>query len=196
MKNAISYTEFARQRGISQPMVSRYIRTGAISRRSLIRVGKRWKIIPDLATQDLENNLDPNFRKDSSSPKAAPRQSIDDRVIVDGVDFSDVAFPPTPENTGFMFIMALRIQLYISACLHEPYRSRLIYAINEVAKILGSGIDDLEGEELDQRIKDVPRYPTPTGGLQDYIILGEVQEYTADQDKNVIKNTSDFDELL
>ena len=50
----VTYTEFARQRKISQPMVSKHIRNGTIKKRSLIKVGARYRIIPELAHDDID----------------------------------------------------------------------------------------------------------------------------------------------
>ena len=50
----VTYTEFARQRKISQPMVSKHVLNGTIKRRSLVKVGARYRIIAEYAHDDLD----------------------------------------------------------------------------------------------------------------------------------------------
>ena len=74
MLKAVTFTKFARMYGVSLPMVSRYVRLGQITKRSLVRHGGRWRIIPNLAAADLDRNLDPIRRKG----QLKKRQTISD----------------------------------------------------------------------------------------------------------------------
>jgi len=66
---AINFSEFAQRIGVSQPMVSRYVKSGQITKRSLVKSGRRTLIIPDLAVEDLKNNLDPGQLKKRQQPR-------------------------------------------------------------------------------------------------------------------------------
>ena len=50
----VTYTQFAKLRGVSQPMVSKYIKIGAITPNALVKVGAHFRIIPEIAKRDLE----------------------------------------------------------------------------------------------------------------------------------------------
>jgi hypothetical protein len=50
----VTYTEFGKQRKISQPMVSKHIANGTIKKRSLIKFGARYRIIAKYAHDDLD----------------------------------------------------------------------------------------------------------------------------------------------
>ena len=59
----MSFTDFAKQIGVSTAMVSKYVSNGQITKDAIVKEGKYRRIIPDLAIKDLNGNLDPGQRK-------------------------------------------------------------------------------------------------------------------------------------
>ena len=59
----MTQTEFAEYYGISQPLVSRYCKTGVIPKDALIQDGRYLKILPEKAAKYLDQNLNPFQRK-------------------------------------------------------------------------------------------------------------------------------------
>ncbi len=68
----MTQTEFAKFYGVSQPMVSKYIRDGKIPPEALVTVeenGRKFKkILPDLAVEYIEKNSSPAQRKKPKKP--------------------------------------------------------------------------------------------------------------------------------
>ena len=64
----LTVKQFSDHRGISRQMVYKYVNNGQLSK-SVVKVGGKTRIIPDLADQELSENLDQIFNPPGSRPK-------------------------------------------------------------------------------------------------------------------------------
>lgn len=102
----LTQTEFADIAGISQQMVSRHIRNGAIRPSSLKKISGKTRIIEDKALEDLQQNLSIHHREKAQKVKMNKQKTQD--ILNQALEFANAA-------TGEEIVQTLR---YI-AKLHE-----------------------------------------------------------------------------
>jgi predicted transcriptional regulator len=83
LEKLLSYSQFAKLRGVSQPMVSKYVKIGAISKEAILYIGRRPKITPSIAEADLKKYF--NRKSNCNS-----LESLFDEVMKDLPDLDEL----------------------------------------------------------------------------------------------------------
>lgn len=141
MEKSVSYTKFAKIYGVSQAMVSKYVLSGSITNRSLVKKGNRRRIIPSLAIKDLEKNLDPSQRK-----KRCRKNSTITQELIDEIEFQ-----LTDENVAEKMTFALNTIAFVAEHFIPEYKNRLMCALDVIASVFGVrfvGVEGLIGQRV------------------------------------------------
>lgn len=98
-------SEYAKHRGVSKPMVAKYLKAGMIP--SAKKVGRNWEIDPDRADQELDSALDRSRGgKGGRPPQATPAPAA--RSFPSG-DLPTRSVPSLAENRSIREFYAARI---------------------------------------------------------------------------------------
>ena len=86
-------TEYAKHAGVTQPLVSKWIRQG-ILKKSVKKVGRRYQINAKLAKQELKANLDPirggkRTKKKKQKPTLKEKKKTIAQAQTAGIDFNE-----------------------------------------------------------------------------------------------------------
>ena len=140
-KKTMTQTEFAEFYGVSQPMVSRYIRDGKIPRDALIQEGNRQKILPGLAVKYLEKNLSPGQRKTAGLTPGPDDKDLlpPDVSFAIGLDDPDLSFASglaadLSDNTDYSVDIFDALEQFRQALLEQKAFSIVI--AKELAEML------------------------------------------------------------
>lgn len=123
--------QFADFWGVSQPMISRYIRQGKIPPACLVMDGKYQKIRVECAVRALEENLHPLKRK-SRQPEPDPEpfdvEEYESFLNFDPHDYGDL---------GAYLALALDICSVISESLKPDAQKRMERSLEDISHIFG-----------------------------------------------------------